>query len=200
MNNFLQTDLKILIDHEMNSANGLISIMGKSEKINDIPAVQELLLVLKDILSLDYAFLENVALYIPNDINKNLIICNKNKIVLFKNFHPKSMENEFYWTAPKLPQYLLAEHGQIVMFYELIIFDNNVHIIPDWFTFFCWGSDPIKYVPNLVLKSHLNTSVFDHLEWSEHSFLRAEEYGLDMKFQLSKMEEAAKFMKPKFFS
>lgn len=106
------------------------------------------------------------------------------------------MENEFYWTAPKLPQCLLEEHGQIVMFYELIIFDKYVHIIPDWFTFFCWGSDPIKYVPNLVLKSQLNTSAFDNLEWSEHSFLRAEEYGLDMRSQLSRMEEATKFIKP----
>lgn len=202
MTDFLKKDIIKLIDRDLSAQDGLIAIMGESEKIKDVPAAQEFLMALSEIIvSSDYELYENEYVFIPpsHETYKNIILHNNDKIVLFKDYCPKKLQNTSYsWTFPKLPNILKDEKGKSVLFFELVIFENYVHIVPDWFTFFCWGSAPIKYLANLAMTSQLNISKFKQLEWSEHSFHRAEAYGLDMKSQILKMEESNKLINTYF--
>lgn len=178
-----------LIDNDIHSENGIISIMGKnSDKAKDIPVVQE------QLLNLQLAIKENwqiqkvsqnyVFTFIPD--KKYIYFLGNKKIVLFNRYCQQKSKYAYYYSIEKFPNMIYNQEGIIAFMYNIELLANKEHIFPEWFNLFCWGNKFKIYFPQLLIKYMLTSKVLK-TDFTTESLKKAQDYGFDTQSMIDKI-------------
>lgn len=182
--------LQNLIHSELYDWNGLVRIMGEnSELINDIPAYQEQLETLKNVLANDGTVIQQGICKqdLASKISEDQIYTESNKLVLIKDYLYREMKFDFFWLVQSFPKHLHDEKGKFILMYSLEEKEEETHIFPEWFSLFAFGKNYEDFFAAPAFYSVLEKNNLTLTDFSEAALYRAQTYGIWTEKQIQKL-------------